>query len=50
MPSGNPWLLHLNQFRADHPDLTFKQCMCQAKDTYKRPVKEQPSKEEAQEQ
>ena len=30
----NPWLSHLRQFRQQHPDLPFKQCLIQAKHTY----------------
>ena len=45
---SNPWILHLNQFRADNPGLSFKQCLRDAAGTYKRPGKER--KEEAQDE
>ena len=33
---GNPWFDHLKQFRKEHPELSMKQCMKSAKQTYKK--------------
>lgn len=32
----NSWLAHLKQFRQQHPNLSYKQCMIDAKATYKK--------------
>jgi len=32
---SNPWITHLNDFRNSHPKLTYKECMIEAKKTYK---------------
>jgi predicted esterase YcpF (UPF0227 family) len=32
--SKNKWIRHLKSYRANHLDLTYKQCMMKAKDTY----------------
>lgn len=34
----SPWLLHVAAFRESHPDLSYKECLKQAKETY-TPVK-----------
>ena len=31
----NPWLVHVNAFRATHPTMSYKTVLKQAKDTYK---------------
>ena len=30
----NPWLVHLAQYKSDHPELTYKQAMAGAKPSY----------------
>ena len=32
----NAWLIHLMKFRKAHPKLSLKECMQQAKKTYKK--------------
>ena len=32
---SNPWLIHVKQFQALHPKLSYKECMTEAKATYK---------------
>jgi len=32
----NPWLVHIKKFRADNPDLKFKDVLIKAKETYKK--------------
>lgn len=41
-PTTNPWLLHVKQFRTDHPELKFKDVLVQAKATYTPVVKSKP--------
>jgi len=31
---NNPWLIHVQQFRDDHPNLSYKEVLQQAKKTY----------------
>lgn len=33
---NNNWLDHVKQFRVDHPEITYKDCLKAAKDTYKK--------------
>ncbi len=37
MPSTNPWLSHVAQFRQANPDVKYKQALTEAKKTYKQP-------------
>jgi len=30
----NAWIEHVRVFRKDHPELTYKECLVQAKKTY----------------
>tara|TARA_B100000963_G_scaffold31932_1_gene23783 strand:+ start:201 stop:368 length:168 start_codon:yes stop_codon:yes gene_type:complete len=30
----NPWLEHVKQFRSEHPELSYKEVLTQAKATY----------------
>lgn len=32
----NPWIEHLMKFKKDHPTLSFKECIQQAKLSYKK--------------
>ena len=32
----NAWLIHVKKHRADNPDMSYKQCLQQAKLTYKK--------------
>lgn len=32
---GNPWLMHLKKYHADHPNLSYREAMMKAKATYK---------------
>lgn len=32
----NPWLTHLEAYRTEHPEKSYKQCMKDAKSSYKR--------------
>lgn len=34
----NRWLTHLIKFKRTHPNLSFGECMIQAKKTYKKKV------------
>jgi hypothetical protein len=33
----NPWIVHLKKVRSENPDLSFKQAIIKAKQTYKKP-------------
>ena len=35
----NPWMIHVKQFRADHPELKYKEVLQQAKATYTKKEK-----------
>ena len=35
----NPWLIHVKEYRQEHPNLSYKQVLSKAKDTYKPVVK-----------
>lgn len=30
----NPWNVHVRQFRTEHPEYSFKECLQKAKETY----------------
>lgn len=32
----NPWMLHVKAFRAEHPELSYKECLVGAKATYNK--------------
>ena len=32
----NDWLSHVKQYREEHPDVTYKECLKLAKETYKK--------------
>jgi hypothetical protein len=32
----NKWQLHVQAFRSEHPELSYKQAMVQAKETYNK--------------
>lgn len=33
---SNDWINHVKQFRAEHPEITYKECLKAAKETYKK--------------
>lgn len=33
---NNNWFDHVKKFRADHPDMKYKDCLIKAKETYKK--------------
>ena len=33
---GNPWLAHVKAYRAKHPNKSYKECLKEAKKTYKK--------------
>lgn len=35
--SKNSWLNHVNDYRSQNKDLSYKECLKQAKESYKRP-------------
>ena len=34
--STNPWMVHVRAFRAEHPELSYKECLVGAKATYNK--------------
>ena len=38
---NNPWLLHLKQYKRDHPSTPYGTCMKEAKKTYTKKAKNQ---------
>jgi hypothetical protein len=39
--AANPWITHVSAFRTTHPDLSYKNALKQAKETYTRVVREE---------
>jgi len=40
----NPWLVHVKTVRESHPELSYKDILKEAKETYKRKSKKKKSK------
>lgn len=36
---SNPWMMHLSKVRKANPNLSLKECMTKAKETYKKKTK-----------
>jgi hypothetical protein len=43
--STNPWLAHVKQFHTAHPELSYKQALKEAKDSYTKVPKKEPTPE-----